>query len=149
MKRIVMAERPGWQEQADALGFRFHSLDGVRYWDESVHYRFSLAEIENDIELPSEGSCMSCCMGFWSIAQFDVVFDLGEREAVVDRLVPVAHAIERVESKAKRIRLLLPARSFGHDDTFHAMRAAAQPPQLARAAELYPNPPRESVSATP
>jgi glutathionylspermidine synthase len=54
VKRIVMSERPGWREQANALGFHFHSLDDVPYWDESVHYRFSLAEIENDIEQPTE-----------------------------------------------------------------------------------------------
>lgn len=54
MDRIVMAERPGWREQADTLGFRFHSLDGEPYWDESVHYRFCLAEIENDLERPTE-----------------------------------------------------------------------------------------------
>ena len=49
-----MPERAGWREQADSLGFRFHSLDGAPYWDESAHYRFSLAEIENDLERPTE-----------------------------------------------------------------------------------------------
>ena len=48
-----MPERPNWRDQAAALGFRFHSIGGEPYWDESVHYRFSLAEIENDIERPT------------------------------------------------------------------------------------------------
>ena len=49
-----MAERPDWRTQANALGFRFHSTGGIPYWDESVHYRFSLSQIETDIENPTE-----------------------------------------------------------------------------------------------
>ena len=49
-----MPERPDWRSQADALGFRFHSLGGVPYWDESAHYRFRLDEVENDLERPTE-----------------------------------------------------------------------------------------------
>lgn len=48
-----MAERPEWRQQADSLGFRFHSLGGTPYWDESVHYRFPLAQIEAGIERPT------------------------------------------------------------------------------------------------
>ena len=48
-----MAERPGWRQQADSLGFRFHSLGGAAYWDESVHYTFPLAQIEAGIERPT------------------------------------------------------------------------------------------------
>jgi glutathionylspermidine synthase len=48
-----MAERPGWRQQAQSLGFRFHSIGGAPYWDESVHYRFALAEIETGIERPT------------------------------------------------------------------------------------------------
>jgi glutathionylspermidine synthase len=53
MERIVMAERPDWRQQASSLGFRFHTTDGHPYWDESAHYRFSLAQIEGDIENPT------------------------------------------------------------------------------------------------
>lgn len=48
-----MSERPHWRQQAAALGFHFHSIGGQPYWDETAHYRFSLAEIENDIERPT------------------------------------------------------------------------------------------------
>jgi glutathionylspermidine synthase len=54
VERIVMAERPGWRQQAESLGFRFHSIGGAPYWDESAHYRFTLAEIEQDIEAPTQ-----------------------------------------------------------------------------------------------
>lgn len=49
-----MSERADWRSQADNLGFRFHSLGGVPYWDESAHYRFRLDEVENDLERPTE-----------------------------------------------------------------------------------------------
>ena len=54
MQRITMSERPDWRQQAEAWGFRFHSLEGTPYWDESAHYRFTLAQIETDIERPTE-----------------------------------------------------------------------------------------------
>jgi glutathionylspermidine synthase len=54
VQRIAMAERPGWRQQAESLGFRFHSLGGEPYWDESVHYRFTLAQIESGIEQPTQ-----------------------------------------------------------------------------------------------
>lgn len=53
MQRIEMPERPDWREQAAALGFHFHSAGGAPYWDETAHYCFSLAEIENDLERPT------------------------------------------------------------------------------------------------
>ena len=49
-----MAERPAWRQQAESLGFRFHSIVGTPYWDESAHYRFTLEEIEQDIEAPTQ-----------------------------------------------------------------------------------------------
>jgi glutathionylspermidine synthase len=49
-----MAERAEWRQQANSLGFRFHTSDGRPYWDESVHYRFSLAQIDDDIEKPTQ-----------------------------------------------------------------------------------------------
>ncbi|HEY4342303.1 MAG TPA: glutathionylspermidine synthase family protein [Steroidobacteraceae bacterium] len=54
MQRIAMPERPGWRDQAESLGFRFHSIGGEPYWDESVHYRFTLPQIEAGIEQPTQ-----------------------------------------------------------------------------------------------
>lgn len=50
MRRLRIAERPDWRQQADRLGFRFHTIDGAAYWDESACYAFSLREIEDGIE---------------------------------------------------------------------------------------------------
>lgn len=54
MERVVLPERPDWRAQADRMGFRFHSLENTVYWDESAHYRFTLREIEQDLERPTE-----------------------------------------------------------------------------------------------
>jgi len=54
MRRVPIAERPDWHTSAETLGFQFHTIDGDAYWDESAYYAFSLAQIENDIEAPSE-----------------------------------------------------------------------------------------------
>ncbi|MDE0945001.1 MAG: glutathionylspermidine synthase family protein [Alphaproteobacteria bacterium] len=53
MKRIEIAERDDWRAQAEALGFNFHTMHGDPYWDETACYRFTLRQIEDDIEDPS------------------------------------------------------------------------------------------------
>jgi glutathionylspermidine synthase len=53
MQRIACDERPNWRERADEHGFRFHTIDGERYWDERAYYAFTLQEIERDIEAPT------------------------------------------------------------------------------------------------
>jgi glutathionylspermidine synthase len=53
MQRIACDERPNWRERADEHGFRFHTIEGERYWDERAYYAFTLQEIERDIEAPS------------------------------------------------------------------------------------------------
>ncbi len=50
MQRIACPERADWRETAEVCGFDFHTMDGMRYWDERAYYAFTLAEIENDIE---------------------------------------------------------------------------------------------------
>jgi glutathionylspermidine synthase len=43
--RESLAPRPNWREQCEALGFGFHSIDGV-YWDERACYAFSADEVD-------------------------------------------------------------------------------------------------------
>jgi glutathionylspermidine synthase len=54
MERVELPARPDWREQAERMGFRFHSPDDTVYWDESAHYRFTLEEIEQDLERPTQ-----------------------------------------------------------------------------------------------
>lgn len=53
MQRIAIAERDDWKSQAETLGFSFHTIDGAPYWDETACYRFTMQQIEDDIEDPS------------------------------------------------------------------------------------------------
>jgi glutathionylspermidine synthase len=54
LKRINSTPRPGWQAFAQSVGFNFHTFDGEPYWDESAYYQFSLQQIEDDLEQPTE-----------------------------------------------------------------------------------------------
>lgn len=54
MKRIDSIERPHWRTLAEEAGFKFHTFDGEPYWDETAYYQFSLHQIEQDLEAPTE-----------------------------------------------------------------------------------------------
>lgn len=54
MERLAIAERPDWREQAAAVGFAFATLAAEPYWDETAYYRFTLEEIERDLEAPTQ-----------------------------------------------------------------------------------------------
>jgi glutathionylspermidine synthase len=45
MERLDVTPRPNWREDCEAVGFTYHSMDGV-YWDEAHCYRFSAAQID-------------------------------------------------------------------------------------------------------
>ena len=53
MRRVGIVERGDWRAQAAECGFRFHTIDGARYWDERAYYAVSMAQIEHDLEDPS------------------------------------------------------------------------------------------------
>jgi len=70
VERLVVSERADWRELAAKLGFRFHSPGGTVYWDESACYRFTLEEIERDLEAPTE-EVHELCMDLVSRAVHD------------------------------------------------------------------------------
>ena len=45
MIRTTMTPRADWQAKVEADGLIWHSADGRPYWDESVYYRFSAAQV--------------------------------------------------------------------------------------------------------
>lgn len=77
MKRIDFAPRPDWQAKAQQVGFTWHHDNGLPYWDESAAYAFSLEEVENDIEAPTE-ELHAMCM--------DLVEDVVGSEELMDRI---------------------------------------------------------------
>ena len=45
MERLEVTPRVNWREDCEAVGFTYHSMDGV-YWDEAHCYRFTAAQID-------------------------------------------------------------------------------------------------------
>lgn len=83
MERIELAERPGWRAKAEELGFRFHTMHGEPYWDESSAYRFTLEEVEAGIEAPATELHAMCR---------EAVSAILDSEELMDRLaIPPGH----------------------------------------------------------
>lgn len=83
MKRIAINERPNWQSRAESFGFKFHTIDGERYWDESAYYQFTLSQIENDLEGPTAELHQMC---------MDLVSRVVDSEELLSRLsIPPAY----------------------------------------------------------
>jgi glutathionylspermidine synthase len=78
MERFSIAERPDWRAKAERYGFRFHTANGERYWDESVAWRFTLDEIERDLEAPT-AELEQMCLAFVgrAVENEDVLTQLG------------------------------------------------------------------------
>lgn len=60
MFRIPTSERTDWRNLADEYGFKFHTMYGQAYWDESAYYQFSLQQIEEQLEAPTEEIHQMC-----------------------------------------------------------------------------------------
>jgi glutathionylspermidine synthase len=60
MFRIPIQQRPNWQRKAADFGFKFHTMHGEPYWDETAYYQFTLNQIENDIEQPTADIHQMC-----------------------------------------------------------------------------------------
>jgi len=52
--RLPSLARPNWEALASEYGFHFHTMYGEAYWDETAYYQFSLNQIENDLEQPTQ-----------------------------------------------------------------------------------------------
>lgn len=98
MKRHALPPRPDWREKAESIGFTFHTLDDTPYWDESVAWSFTLAEVEEHIEA-SAAALETLCLAFVDRALKD--------ERVMERLgvAPALRAVAR-ESWSRRDRNL-------------------------------------------
>lgn len=71
MLRLPIKERPEWQAKANEFGFKFHTMYGEQYWDESAYYQFTLQQIEQDIEDPTEEIHQMCLAVVDNVIQDD------------------------------------------------------------------------------
>ena len=107
MRRVPIVERGDWQAQAAECGFRFHTIDGARYWDERVYYAFSMAQIEQDLEDPSV-ELHDMAMG--------LVDEIVASESLMERLAIPAHYRDWIaESWRKREPHLYGRLDFAYD----------------------------------
>ncbi len=53
MLRLPSSPRPNLLARASQYGFNFHTIDGEPYWDEHNYYQFTLKQIEQDLEDPT------------------------------------------------------------------------------------------------
>jgi len=60
VQRIPVPWRPNYASRVQETGFVLHDIDGERYWDESAYYAFSLRQIEEHIEAPSNELAALC-----------------------------------------------------------------------------------------
>lgn len=75
MERIAFEERPDWRDDAEYCGFRFHTIEGERYWDERHAYRFTLEQIETDVEDPTQELIGLCYAAADRIVQDSALMD--------------------------------------------------------------------------
>lgn len=77
MERLPIEPREGWQSKAEAIGFGFHEMYGEPYWLDDVLYRFTMDEIETQIEAPTQALHELC---------LDLVAEVAESDALMTRL---------------------------------------------------------------
>ncbi|MFL9583486.1 glutathionylspermidine synthase family protein [Stenotrophomonas sp. AB1(2024)] len=109
MKRVRIDERSQWRARAAESGFRFHTIDGLPYWDETAYYAFTLRQIEQDIEDPSaELHAMS----------MDLVDEVVRSEQRMDQLaIPAAFRDWIADSWRRREPHLYGRLDFAYDGT--------------------------------
>lgn len=83
MKRLRIAPRPDFADYAQKIGFTYHAADGQSYWQDEAYYAFTLDQIENHLETPSQDLAALC---------LDVVGRVVGSEKDLTRLRIPAHA---------------------------------------------------------
>ncbi len=107
MERIAVTPRDDWKKTAEEHGFSFHTAEGDPYWDESAYYRFTLEEIEEQLESAAEKIEEMC---------FDVVAEVCRSDELMQRLAIPAELRDYVaETWRKREKNLYGRMDFSFD----------------------------------
>jgi len=107
MHRIPVVQRPGLKETAREHGYEFRVGDGIPYWDETAYYRFTLSQIEGDLEKPAEEIDAMC---------FQLLDQSLSDETVYQRLsIPEAYWDYVADSWRNREKDLLGRLDFSYD----------------------------------
>ena len=107
MRRVPVAQRPNLKQSALAHGYPYDDAGGVPYWDETAYYRFTLRQIEEDLEGPAE-EIESLC--------FEVLNRAAADETVFRRLrIPEAYWNYVAESWRNQEKNLFGRFDFAYD----------------------------------
>jgi len=68
MNRHQIIARENWRTKVEQLGFTYHTLDGVTYWDESAYYEFNRSEADK-IEQSTNELYQLCLRGVDHVIQ--------------------------------------------------------------------------------
>ena len=93
MRRVASEKRPDFEKCAADIGFDFAVIDGEPYWDESARYEFTLREIEEDLEAPTEELGALC---------HELVGHAVRDEAILRKLAIPGHAWDLIAESWKR-----------------------------------------------
>jgi glutathionylspermidine synthase len=83
MRRLLSQPRPYWQQVVESQGMYFHSPGQVPYWDESVYYEFSAAEVD-ELERATNWLNEACLKAAEHIIANDLFDRVGVPPAFVD-----------------------------------------------------------------
>ena len=109
MHRIPITRRPGLEETARQHGYQFRADVGVPYWNETAYYRFTLRQIEVDLERPAKEIDAMC---------FQLLDQSLADETVYQRLrIPEAYWDYVADSWRNRDRDLYGRLDFSYDGT--------------------------------
>ncbi len=75
MHRIALPERADWRTLAQDVGFTFADMHGEPYWDETSAYRFTLRQIEDNLEDPATELHAMCREATGRIVQSEELLD--------------------------------------------------------------------------
>ena len=96
MKIVPFETRPYVWALAEDHGFTFHTIEGEEYWHEARAYQFTMAQVENDLERPSNELVDMC---------YELVEEILKREDWLHKLAIPEYTWEWIK------------RSWDRDDT--------------------------------
>lgn len=86
MQRIKNTPRHQWQQRVEALGFTFHTIQDLPYWDESAYYRFSMKQVQ-ELEHATNELYAMCVEAGEHIIQQDRFAEFGIPAYIVPHLI--------------------------------------------------------------
>ena len=109
MQCLPVTQRPNLGDVAREHGYEYRDGEGIRFWDETKYYRFTLRQVEDDLETPAEEIDAMC---------FQLLdLSLGD-EAIYRRLgIPEPYWDYVADSWRRRERNLYGRMDFSYDGT--------------------------------